>query len=214
MKLFVKKIIFSMLKAVFVLCFCATALGSEKKTISTDSATKILFVGNSLTYTNNLPSIVVSLAKRKGIDVETEMLAYPNYALEDHWNIGHLQDLIKSGGFDFVVLQQGPSSQNEGRTMLLDYGARIKALCDTTKTRLAFFMVWPAFANLHTFDGVIKNYSDAAIATNSLLCPVGAIWKKHFDDTKDYSYYGPDLFHPSQKGSEIAAKVIVDALFK
>jgi lysophospholipase L1-like esterase len=46
------------------------------------------------------------------------------------------------------------------------------------------------------------------------LCPVGAVWKKHFDETKDYSYYGPDLFHPSQKGSEIAAKVIVDALFK
>jgi hypothetical protein len=65
-------------------------------------------------------------------------------------------DSFPQGQFDFVVLQQGPSSQSEGRAMLLNYGVRIKALCDTTKTRLAFFMVWPAFTNLHTFDGVIK----------------------------------------------------------
>ena len=214
MKIFVQNIISFGLKAAFMLCFCATASGCEKKTAVSDSVKSILFIGNSLTYTNDLPAMVVALAKAKGIELKTETLAFPNYALEDHWNIGQMQELIKSGGFDFVVLQQGPSSQNEGRAMLLDYGARIKALCDTTKTRVAFFMVWPAFANLQTFDGVIKNYTDAASVTNSLLCPVGAVWKKHFEDTKEYSYYGPDLFHPSPKGTEIAAKVIVDNLFK
>ncbi|HEY6437874.1 MAG TPA: SGNH/GDSL hydrolase family protein [Ignavibacteriaceae bacterium] len=214
MKIFVQNIISTGLKAVFMLCFCATASGCEKKTVVSDSVKSILFIGNSLTYSNDLPAMVVALAKEKGIELKTETLAFPNYGLEDHWNIGSLQQLIASKTFDFVILQQGPSSQSEGRAMLLDYGARIKALCDNTKTRVAFFMVWPAFANIHTFDGVIKNYSDAASATNSLLCPVGAVWKKHFEDTKDYSYYGPDLFHPSQKGTKIAAEVIVEALFK
>ena len=46
------------------------------------------------------------------------MLARANYALKDHWNEGELQSLIKSGNFDFVVVQQGPSSQAEGRAML------------------------------------------------------------------------------------------------
>ncbi len=214
MKILVQNIIRTGCKVVFTLCFCSTALGCEKKPVIPDSVKSILFIGNSLTYTNDLPARVVLLAKEKGIDLKAETLAFPNYGLEDHWNMGSLQQLIASKTFDFVILQQGPSSQSEGRAMLLDYGARIKAMCDSTKTRLAFFMVWPAFANLHMFDGVIKNYTDAATATNSLLCPVGEVWKKHFDDTKDYSYYGPDLFHPSQKGSEIAARVIVDALFK
>jgi len=214
MKVVARDIISAISKTLLIICFCLPALGGQKKSTSGDSIKSILFVGNSLTYTNDLPSIVVSLAKEKGIELKAEMLAFPNYALEDHWNIGKLQQLLASRTFDFVVLQQGPSSQSEGRAMLLDYGARIKALCDTTKTRMVFFMVWPAFANLHTFDGVIKNYSGAAAVTNSLLCSVGVVWKKHFDDTKDYSYYGPDLFHPSQKGSEIAARVIVDALFK
>ncbi len=179
-----------------------------------DSARMILFVGNSLTYTNDLPAMVTRIGQDSGIAINTVTLAYPNYALEDHWNDGVIQRQIESGKYDFVVVQQGPSSQADGRAMLLDYGARIKALCSPHKTKLAFFMVWPALPNFSNFDGVIKNYSDAATATNSLICPVGQVWKNYILSTSDYSYYGPDQFHPSQKGSEEAALVIFKTLFK
>ncbi len=175
---------------------------------------RILFVGNSLTYTNDLPALVVAVAAKKGIAVETGMLAYPNYALPDHWEGGKLQQMLASGHFDFVVVQQGPSSQEEGRQMLMEYGKKIKALCDQHQSKLAFYMVWPAFSNYQMFDGVIKNYSDVASATNSILCPVGKVWKAHIDSSRDPSYYGPDMFHPSQKGSEVAAEVICRSLFE
>jgi len=178
-----------------------------------DSAKSILFVGNSLTYTNNLPGIITRIGRDSGIAITTEMLAYPNYALEDHWNDGQLQVLIAGKKYDFVVVQQGPSSQTDGRNMLLDYGTRIKNICVPRGTKLAFFMVWPAFSNFHMFDGVIKNYTDAALATNSLLCPVGKVWKEYSLATGNYSYYGPDMFHPSQKGSEEAAMIIFKTLF-
>lgn len=177
-------------------------------------ATKILFVGNSLTYTNDLPKLVVQHGASKGIQITTQTLAYPNYALEDHWNDGVLQRLIIDGSFDFVVVQQGPSSQADGREMLFDYGERISELCKARQTKLAFFMVWPAKVNYHTFDGVIKNYTDAAERSNSLLCPVGTVWKEHFDSTRDFSYYGSDEFHPSREGSKVAAQVIYETLFK
>lgn len=182
--------------------------------IVNDSVNRILFIGNSLTYTNNLPDIIAGIGRDSGVEIRTKMIAYPNYALEDHWNDGQIQVLIATGQYDFVVLQQGPSSQADGRAMLMDYGARIKTLCNQYNAKLAFYMVWPAMTNFHTFDGVIKNYSDAAAATNSLLCPVGQVWKNHFSATGDYSYYGPDEFHPSLKGSECAARVIFQALFK
>ena len=174
----------------------------------------ILFVGNSLTYTNDLPKLVVAFGKENGVEINTTILAYPNYALEDHWNDGQVQKLIAKYKYDFVVIQQGPSSQIDGRRMLFDFGVKIKTLCDNTNTQLAFFMVWPAFSNIQTFDGVIQNYTDAALATNSLLCPVGELWKKHFQDTGDYSFYGPDMFHPSTIGSKNAAKIIFETLFK
>lgn len=177
-----------------------------------DSSINVLFIGNSLTYTNNLPQIVKNVANMQCIEFHTEMLALPNYALEDHWKDGTMQERIRSGIFDFVIVQQGPSSQKDGREMLLDYGARIKTLCDQYGSKLVFLMVWPARANWRTFPDVINNYTEAAATTQSILCPVGLEWKKYMESTLDYGYYGADQFHPSLQGSQIAAEVIFAAL--
>ena len=175
--------------------------------------TRILFVGNSLTYTNDLPSLVTDKAAKKNVIVQTEMLALPNYALTDHWNEGKLQDMLEIKHYDFVVVQQGPSSQEEGRVMLLDAGKKLENVCSNQNSKLVFFMVWPAYPNFYNFDNVIKNYTNAAIAANAILCPVGTAWKKYIDETGDLSYYGPDQFHPSLKGSKVAAEIIVKTLF-
>lgn len=169
---------------------------------------RILFVGNSLTYTNNLPKLVAHEIQSKELSVKTSVLALANYALEDHWNDGKLQQLIESEDYDFIVVQQGPSSQADGREMLMSYGKKISALCAQHKCRLVFFMVWPAIGNFQNFDGVIQNYADAAKETNSILCQVGKYWKEYIEKTNDYSYYGPDGFHPSLKGSTEAARII------
>lgn len=174
---------------------------------------KILFVGNSLTYFNDLPSRVAGIGASKGNLLEQEMMAYPNYALEDHWNEGCLQGMISSGYYDFVVVQQGPSSQSDGAKSLLEYGELIQQLCKQHDTKLAFFMVWPARVNYHTFNGVITNYTSAAYATGAILCPVGYAWKRYIDDTGDWSYYGPDEFHPSEVGTGVAAEIIYKSLF-
>lgn len=102
---------------------------------------RILFVGNSLTYTNDLPALVSAIGTSKGQLVENEVLAKPGHALEGHWQEGCLQTMIESGHFDFVVTQQGPSSQTDGATSLLEFGKRIRELCDAHDTKLAFFMV-------------------------------------------------------------------------
>lgn len=188
--------------------------GSCQHEVAPSASRKILFVGNSLTYTNDLPALVVREAKRKGTAVKADMLAYPNYALEDHWIDGELQQKIEKEKYEFVIVQQGPSSQADGLEMLLTYGEKISDLCRKHDTKLVFFMVWPARANFHTFGGVIANYTDAATSTGSILCPVGKVWKEHFDATKDFSYYGPDGFHPSLAGSENAATLLVNELFK
>ncbi len=176
--------------------------------------TRILFVGNSLTYTNNLPSLVEQEAKSRGMKVKTLMLAYPNYAIIDHWNDGEVQKYIKSEKFDYVVIQQGPSSQSEGRRMLIEDGNKLQKLCEQSNTQLAYFMVWPSQTYYYTFDGVIKNHKDAAEKNGAILCPVGEAWRAYFDNNKEYSLYGPDGFHPSPKGSRLAAEVIVDTLLK
>lgn len=178
-----------------------------------DSEIHILYVGNSLTYSNDLPALVSSVGSSKGKSIFYETLTFPNYALEDHWIEGKMQKLICEGNFDFVVVQQGPSSQSDGRVMLLDYGRRIKDICTSRGTELAFFMVWPAKSYFHTFDGVIKNHTDAAQETNSLLCAVGTEFKM-LGDRGDFRFYSADNFHPSVEGSQMAAEIIYSTLIK
>lgn len=174
----------------------------------------ILFIGNSLTYTNNLPELVKKSAKLKGIKVKFKMIAFPNYAIEDHWNSGQVQKLISSKKYDFVIIQQGPSSQINGRKMLIEYGEKYNNLCKLNDVELCYLMVWPSLNYYHTFDDVIKNYKDAASINQAILLPVGKIWKEYIDSTTSKEYYGPDGFHPSLKGSQIAAQVIVEHLFR
>ena len=200
----------------FLLIFFYSVSYSQKGTVGADSkkAIDILFIGNSLTYTNNLPNLVKRSAKQHGTKINSKMIALPNYAIADHWNEEEIQKLIASKKYDYVVIQQGPSSQSDGRKMLMDYGKKYSEICATNDAKLCFFMVWPSLKYFHTFEGVVKNYRDAAVANKSILLPVGEVWKEYIEKTNDLSYYGPDGFHPSLKGSQIAADVIVDYLFK
>ena len=174
---------------------------------------RLLFVGNSLTYSNDLPAMVEQAAARRGISLSTMMLAKPNYAIVDHWAEGQVQDMIRTGDYDYVIIQQGPSSQPDGYHMLVNGGQPYSQLTTAHGARLAYFMVWPSLLYYHTFDGVIANYTAGAAANDAILIPVGQVWKDHFDATRDFSYYGADGFHPSRKGSLVAAAVIVDTLF-
>jgi hypothetical protein len=206
-------LIFTML--CFYCCACnKTANNGIDNTPVSNADTTLLFIGNSLTYTNDLPQLVANIALLKGSKIKTESLALPNYALIDHLTDGKLQTMIASKKYTYVIVQQGPSSQQEGREMLLEAAPKINDMCKNNGAQLAIYMVWPAYANYYNFDGVIKNYTEAATLTNSILCPAGAVWKEYIDRTKDLSYYGSDMFHPSLKGSQVAAEVIYKAIFK
>ena len=141
------------------------------------------------------------------------MIAKGNYAIVDHWSDGEVQKEIARKIYDFVIIQQGPSSQAEGREMLINDGKKYKDLCEENDTKLVYFMVWPSRTYYETFDDVIKNYRDAASINEAILCTVGEVWKEHFDLTDNFDYYGVDGFHPSLMGSQVAAEVIIDSLF-
>lgn len=206
-----------MKKLLFLFCVLIitySSLYSQQEIRNNKTEFSVLFIGNSLTYTNNLPRLVKKYAKQKGITIKTKMIAFPNYSIEQHWADGQVQELISSKKHDFVILQQGPSSQSDGRKMLVEYGAKYGDLCKTNEVTLCYLMVWPSLNHYSTFDGVIENYKDAASINSSVLLPVGAKWKEYIDSTQNYDYYSSDGFHPSLKGSQITAKVIVEHLLQ
>ena len=57
--------------------------------------TPILFIGNSLTYQNDLPGMVTLLAHSVGRTIVCESVALPDYGLEEHWNSGGARKAIR-----------------------------------------------------------------------------------------------------------------------
>ena len=176
-------------------------------------AQNILFVGNSLTYSNDLPSLVETIGKVYSKRLSTECICFPNYGLEDHWNDGAIQEKIKAKKFDYVIFQQGPSSQAYGRSSLFEFGSKISVLTKANGAQPAYLTVWPSVQHYHTFEGVIKNHKDAAEANDAMLIPAGKMWVEYRKMDYQSDLYTTDLFHPSPTGSFLAALTIIKTVF-
>jgi hypothetical protein len=179
----------------------------------TGGPVRILFIGNSLTYSNALPYMVRALADSAGeAPPEVEQVALPDYSLEDHWNDGRAARAIRSGCWSYVVLQQGSSSLGESRALLLDYAARFDGLVREQRGRPALFSVWPAESRRGDFDRAIESYVLAADQVNGALLPAATAWLEAWKIDSGLDLYADGL-HPTQAGSYLAALVIAAQLY-
>jgi hypothetical protein len=195
----------------------AVALLASASCVSTPSAphlpegsARVLFVGNSLTYTNDLPGLVEAVAAQAGLAaVHTASLTRADYSLEDHWNEGVAQRWLRSQRWEFVVLQQGssalPQSQIHLRTWTEAFAPRIREAGAVP----VLLSVWPSQDRLFDFPNVLQSYTNAAVAVNGTLAPAGDAWVA-------YGSYRPlylDGLHPTVLGSYLAAVTLVERLF-
>jgi hypothetical protein len=173
----------------------------------------ILYVGNSLTYANDLPALVAELAVMDQRKVTYKMIAPGGYSLEDHWNMGEVQKEIAKESYDIVIGQQGPSALPESQVLLKEYAGRYADECAKHHTSWALYMVWPSEQRSFDLDNVIYSYSQAAISTSALLFPAGLAWKLTWKENAAFPLYSSDRFHPSIHGSLLAAMTIYATLY-
>lgn len=202
--------------SVFILLFLAAPLccGSALKQRDTAKALRVLFIGNSLTYSNDLPSVVEAFAKATSQRAfANKTIAFPDFSLEDHWNRNDARKAIVSGEWDFVVLQQGPSASKEGRALLVEYGRRFAEAIRQIGARPAFYSIWPSANRMQDFKGVSESYRQAAEDVDGLVFPVGEAWLGAWKANPSIGLYSADGFHPSPAGSYLAGLVIYQQLY-
>jgi hypothetical protein len=193
-----------------VLCAMACSLGPGNEPVQPDPRADInlLFIGNSLTYVNDLPGVVAALGDASGLTIAVRSHALPDYALEDHWNDGVAVRSIDAGGWNFVILQQGPSSLDASRANLIDYATRFGARIRASGATPALYAVWPEMVRLGVFDRVSESYRLAAVAANGVLMPAGEAWRAAWRHDSALTFYGADGLHPSPLGTYAAGLVI------
>ena len=185
----------------------------EGRSPSPDRALRVLFIGNSLTSFNNLPKMVETIAEAGGkVRIRSESVTVNNFSLEDHWNGGPARQAIRRGPWDWVILQQGPSSQPDSQVLLREYTERFDSVIRKVNAKTALYMVWPSRAQYPDMAGVITSYTNAAKSVDGTLLPAGLAWHMALQREPELPLYGEDLFHPSTLGSFLAALVIYEGL--
>jgi hypothetical protein len=173
--------------------------------------TRILFIGNALTASTDIPARLEKLANAMGRRATVESVTADDQGLEDHWRDGRAAAAIRKG-WDVVVLQQGSSIDAQGRARLLEYTRRFAEPIRAAGAKPALFMVWPPAERLRDFGEVIKAYRAAASATDAILLPVGEAWLRAISVDRKLRLYSGST-SPSTLGSDLAVLTIYLALF-
>jgi lysophospholipase L1-like esterase len=167
----------------------------------------VLFIGNSLTAANDLPLVVATFG---GGRIAYRTVAPGGVSLEDHWTLTGARDALDDGGWDYVVLQQGPSTLAESAANLREWTTRWADAIRAHHATPALYEVWPdsAFGVRWSFPAVVHSYRQAAHAAHATFLPAGEAWQAAWRRNPRLPLYGPDGFHPSKLGTTLAALVI------
>jgi hypothetical protein len=192
----------------------------------------ILFVGNSLTYQNDLPRMFADLAKSRGRDVEYDACTPGGYRLSQHATDPRLLEKIDRGGWDVVVLQeqsQMPAIAPERLEREVYPFARLlsqRIRAASPRAKVAFYQTmakrngdaqsFPDIPEVKTYEGMQRRinatYVELARDNRGLLVPVGLVWEKTRQQNPALALYSDDT-HPSLAGTYLAACVFYAVLF-
>jgi hypothetical protein len=107
--------------------------------------TRVLFIGNSYTYVNDLPGMFAKLARSGNHRVEVGMAAPGGWTLSEHANSQETLDQLHSSKWDLVILQEQSQIPSIGssRTVSMYPAARllVRQIEEAGATPI-FFLTW------------------------------------------------------------------------
>jgi len=181
---------------------------------------RVLFVGNSYIYYNDLPSVIGDLATaaHESRPFVAEQVLVGAATLERHLALGDAMTAIRRGGWDVVVLQeQSTRPINNPALMLRD----ARTLADAVKkigAKLVWYETWAKEIDPSTQDSLTHGYHRAAAATGGRVAHVGEAWAafraaETVPTGTHSALFVADGSHPSEAGTYLAASVFYATLY-
>lgn len=190
----------------------------------------ILFVGNSHTFTNDMPDIFVRVAEAMGHEADVYSLTEGYYTLSDYANTedelgAELDAALASLPWDFVILQENTNDAFiSSDTTMLPAAETLDEKIKAGGGQTALLMTWTPKDGLNNgsislsrqeVQSVIsKNYIAAADELDSLLIPAGIAFMVCNEKYPDIELWDEDKMHPSLKGSYLTALLTYTVLYQ
>jgi hypothetical protein len=194
---------------------------------------KVLFIGNSYIYTNNMPQLLQQLATSMKDTLEYDQNTPGGYTLELHSTDATTINKIYAQNWDVVLVQeqsQRPAfDPSQVQTDTYPYARKIDSMINDNYacSETLFMMTWgykngdagncPFYPPICTYGGMQnrlrESYLEMADNNNANTAPVGAAWKMVRDSFPTIDLYSPDNSHPSLHGSYLEACVLYASMF-
>jgi hypothetical protein len=192
---------------------------------------KVLFLGNSYTYANELPQIVAALATNTGDVLIHDSNSIGGYTLQDHFDSTLSKNKILSDNWDYIVLQE--QSQRPAFAVPLAFFngfLELKGYIKQNKpcAQITSFMTWgyengdtqncatnPTVCTYIGMDNLIRDrYMEFSNVFESEVTPVGVVWRYIKENYPNINLYQSDGSHPSLAGSYLAACCFYTSIFR
>lgn len=203
------------------------SLAAAARTEIKDSL-RVLWIGNSYTFYNDLPKTVAAMAAEQGMPMSITTIVKGGERLSGHLQNPRLIKALEAGGWDYVIVQEQSSAPAQStHDVARDVYPYAKKIADMARigpkaARVIFYMTWghkygnvykTAYAlddDYETMQERLKtSYLEMAHDNMAKCAPVGMAWREIRHTHPDYELYAPDFFHPSPLGSYLAANVII-----
>jgi len=175
----------------------------------------VLFIGNSHTYLNQMPRMLVALvdAEDRGFELKAKQSTGKGVSLEWHWNNPPTREMIASRRWDYVVLQDRSGGPLEA---LVSFQRHVRLLDEEIKKQSARTMLYMTWANRNrpeTQTLLADAYANVARELDAILAPVGLAWQQVQRRIPGLDLYHPDGRHANPIGSYLAACVFYAVVF-
>lgn len=194
---------------------------------------KVLFLGNSYTYVNDLPNLLRQLSESHGDTITVDSYAPGGYTFQQHSADANALAKIAQGGWDYVILQeqsQRPSfPPGQVATEVYPYAKTLDSLIHVSSpcAETVFYMTWGrkngdagncgGYPILCTYNGMQsrlrESYLEMTVDNNATVAPCGMAWKRIRETDSTIVLYQADESHPEIAGSYLNACVLYSSIF-
>lgn len=191
---------------------------------------RVLFIGNSFTYSSNLPAILRNLAQSQNKIVTTQENLISGVSFAQHARNDSTYKLIRQANYDYVVLQ-GFSREFTHHDSIVEEKSLpfVQKLMDSIHYHNPsaipiFYMTWgykngttiqpTPFSNFDDMNDIIQQrYEKLAEDYQCWVAPVGVAWAKIVKNNPEINLYAKDNYHPTLAASYLAACTFYSMIF-
>lgn len=170
---------------------------------------RVLFIGNSYTFYNDLPVQLQQIAASmgEGRAIKTERVVVGGRSLKQHWEDTVALAAIKRGGWDYVILQEHSLGALNAPDTMRKYIRLFDQEIRNIGAYTVLYMTWARQHRPESQDTIARVYSSIGREIKALVAPVGLAWQRVRHEYPAIVLFDPDGTHPSPEGSYLAACV-------